>query len=84
MEKKQSENYDLTEDSSSGFDYERFAAEEAANPVKKDIKSKNKQELKPESQGEPAEIYEWMQSLVAALLVCVLIFAFFVREFVQL
>ena len=48
MEKKQSENYDLTEDSSSGFDYERFAAEEAANPVKKDIKSKNKQELKPE------------------------------------
>jgi len=79
LEKKQSENYDLTEDGSSGFDYERFAAEEAANPAKKDLKSESKKASKPEPEGETAEIYEWMQSIVTAFLVCVLVFAFFVR-----
>ncbi len=79
LEKKQSDNYDLTGDGSSGFDYERFAAEEAATNVKKNIKPKKKPAAKPEPQGEPAEIYEWMQSIVSAFLVCVLVFAFFVR-----
>lgn len=79
MEKKQSENYDLSEDNSSGFDYERFAVEEAAKPTKKDIKPERKQNSKTEPEGEPAEIYEWMQSIVTAFLVCVLVFAFLVR-----
>jgi len=79
MDKKQNENYDLSDDKTSDFDYDRFAAEEAKKPVKKNIKPARKQNNTSESDNEPAEIYEWMQSLVSALLVCVLVFAFLVR-----
>jgi len=79
MDKKQNENYDLCDDKISDFDYDRFAEEEAATTVKKEIRPAKKQNNSSESVDEPAEIYEWMQSLVAALLVCVLVFAFLVR-----
>ena len=78
MNKKQSEDYDLSDINSSGFDYERFEMEEASKPVKKDTKpTKVKKEQEPET--EYSDVYEWMQSLVSALLVCVLIFAFLFR-----
>ncbi|NLT63939.1 MAG: signal peptidase I [Clostridiales bacterium] len=38
---------------------------------------KQKAEEKPRGSG--SEIYEWLQCLVSALLICVLVFAFFVR-----
>lgn len=79
MDKKQDENYDLCDDKISDFDYDRFAEEEAASTVKNEIKPAKKQTNPSESENEPVEIYEWMQSLVSALLVCVLVFAFFVR-----
>ncbi len=79
MDKKQNENYDLCDDKTSGFDYERFAEEEATVTINNDKKPTRKQNNTSESDNEPAEIYEWMQSLVAALLVCVLVFAFLVR-----
>ena len=79
MDKKQNENYDLCDDKISDFDYERFAEEEAASTVKNETRPAKRQNNTSESIDEPAEIYEWMQSLVAALLVCVLVFAFLVR-----
>ncbi len=63
-------------DGNSDFDYERFIIEEEASSAE------NKPARKTRSSGEkeePAEIYEWMQSLVSALLICVIVFAFFVR-----
>lgn len=79
MDKKQNEKHDLGDVNTSGFDYERFEMEEAAKPVKKDnIPTKNKKSS-TDPKGEYSEVYEWMQSLVAALLVCVLVFAFLFR-----
>ncbi len=78
MNKKQSEDYDLNDINSSGFDYERFEMEEAANPEKKTVKLAEKKSDK-ESETEYSDVYEWMQSLVSALLVCVLVFAFLFR-----
>jgi signal peptidase I len=60
-------------DSDSGFDYERFILEEEAA----DQNKKPEKKTKPES---PSDLYEWMQSLVSALLICVIAFAFFVRN----
>lgn len=79
MNKKQNENYDLGDVNTSGFDYERFEMEEAAKPAKKDIKPTKKKKSSTEPEGEYSEVYEWMQSLVSALLVCVLVFAFLFR-----
>jgi len=79
LDKKQNEKHDLGDVNTSGFDYERFEMEEAAKPVKKDnIPTKNKKSS-TDPKGEYSEVYEWMQSLVAALLVCVLVFAFLFR-----
>jgi signal peptidase I len=63
-------------DGSSGFDYERFIIEEEASSAEDKPARKKRSSEKKE---EPAEIYEWMQSLVSALLICVIVFAFFVR-----
>ncbi|PKM74230.1 MAG: signal peptidase I [Firmicutes bacterium HGW-Firmicutes-16] len=47
--------------------------------VKKIKKTEKKPKDSQEPEKAPAEIYEWMQSLVSALLICVLVFAFLVR-----
>ena len=78
MNKKQSEDYDLGDVNLSDFDYERFEMEEAAKTVNKSTKpAKKKNDSVPET--EYSDVYEWMQSLVSALLVCVLVFAFLFR-----
>ena len=61
-----------------GFDYERFAREEAEREeqipeVGGDPKNKKKK------QEENSDTYDWMQSVVTAFLFCVIVFAFFVR-----
>lgn len=78
------DNY--TSSTGGGFDYERFAAEEAAReaaeskpsvPSEQETATANK---KPASvKGGSSELYDWVQCLVAALLFCVLLFSFFVR-----
>ena len=78
MNKKQSEDYDLGDVNLSDFDYERFEMEEAAKTMNKSTKpAKKKNDSVPET--EYSDVYEWMQSLVSALLVCVLVFAFLFR-----
>jgi signal peptidase I len=69
-----------------GFDYERFAAEEAAReaakskPSEPDEKQTATAIKKPTSVKDgSSEVYDWVQCLVAALLFCVLLFSFFVR-----
>ena len=78
MNKKPSEDYNLDDINISGFDYERFEIEEAKKTMKKEIKPAKKKS-EPEPDSEYSDVYEWMQSLVSALLVCVLVFAFFFR-----
>ena len=78
MNKKPSEDYNLDDVNISGFDYERFEMEEAKKPTKKDV-SPAKKKSEPEPESEYSDVYEWMQSLVSALLVCVLVFAFLFR-----
>lgn len=62
------------------FDYERFAAEEAARaagePAKRPRKTKT---AKPSKKEEGSELFDWVQCLVAALLFCVLLFSFLIR-----
>ena len=80
MDKK--ESFEFSAVSSDGFDYERFALEEKFNSAdnasagKKRNASKHLQEAPGNVQSE---VYDWLQCLVAALLICVLVFAFFVR-----
>jgi len=74
------EKYNLSEENSSGFDYERFLAEEeTVKKGKKRTAPAKEQKSGTKSVKEPSEIYDWMQSLVTALLFCILVFAFFVR-----
>lgn len=83
MDNKHSKDYDLLNNNSSGFDYERFALEEEVTENKStaDKKAKNVKQQKPSEQPQSmnSEIYDWIQCLVSALLICVLVFAFFVR-----
>ena len=80
MNKKPFEEYDLLNENPSGFDYERFEKEEeTAKTVNKEKKPEKKQKEKAEPEEAPSEIYEWMQSRVSALLICVLVFAFLFR-----
>lgn len=72
-------------DISSQFDYEKFMAEEeAAKKAALTAKAEGKKKPKTlKTSGREtnisSEIYEWLQCLVTALLICVLVFAFFVR-----
>ena len=81
-----------TENNSEGFDYEKFAAEEAAREAAEKEASLNKKETvsenlnavdkRKEKKPKPEErsnLYDWVQCLVAALLICVLVFAFLIR-----
>ena len=66
------------------FDYERFFAEEAAAERAGKNKRIRANTVKNEkSQGDTAaisgEVYDWLQCLVSALIICVLVFAFFAR-----
>lgn len=82
MDKNYNEYYDLCNNSTSGFDYERFILEEEAagnNSRKNKIVKVKKQKAEEKPRGSGSEIYEWLQCLVSALLICVLVFAFFVR-----
>lgn len=69
----------------SQFDYEKFMAEEeAAKKAALTAKASGKKKLRGNHAAESetsvsSEIYEWLQSLITALLICVLVFAFFVR-----
>ena len=66
------------------FDYERFLAEEAAAEEAgkterirgNTVSARKKVNAEAKSSGEA---YEWLQCLVSALVVCVLVFAFFAR-----
>lgn len=77
---------------SQGFDYERFAAEEAAHEASLKANAETSKETAKPDGGAAAiknskalnnapgsDLYDWVQCLVAALLFCVLIFAFLVR-----
>lgn len=64
------------------FDYDKFqqeeeAAKKAALSDKK--KEKKHKHTKSNETSAASEVYEWLQCLVTALLICVLVFAFFVR-----
>lgn len=69
-----------------GFDYERFAAEEAAHEAAQSKVSEESEQKTVIAKEKPAtamdsvsQLYDWVQCLVAALLFCVLLFSFFVR-----
>jgi signal peptidase I len=72
-------------DTPSQFDYEKFMAEEeAAKKTKVMARAKGKKKLRGHhaagsQTNVSSEVYEWLQCLVTALLICVLVFAFFVR-----
>ncbi len=69
-------------DSHNKFDYERFMAEEEAakKAASADTgKKKKSKHRKSDETTASSEVYEWLQCLVTALLICVLVFAFFVR-----
>lgn len=77
-----------TEAKAEGFDYERFAAEEAAREAAEKEEALTKAEKhetsgkspeKKQKTDERSNLYDWIQCLVAALLICVLVFAFFIR-----
>lgn len=67
------------------FDYERFAAEEklaqsnSEAELEKGNGKKRTNKSKDDKKEGGSDLYEWLQCLVSALLICVLVFAFFVR-----
>jgi len=74
-------------ENSAGFDYERFAREEreqadraahASSEPKPALVSGSAAAAAP-VHSAASETYDWLQCLVSALLICVLVFAFFVR-----
>ena len=77
MDKRPDDKFEFAEAHSSDFDYEKFLIEEAA--ANKDTKPEKKLKLSRSKSEGTSELYDWMQSLVSALLVCVLVFAFLVR-----
>lgn len=77
MDKKPDDKFDLTEVHSSDFDYEKFLIEEET-ATKNTVPVKKLKRSRSNDEGS-SELYDWMQSLVSALLVCVLVFAFLVR-----
>ena len=83
MDNKHSKNYELDENNSSEFDYERFAMEEESAESRKSAKENASKKRKPtasdDERSSGSEVYDWIQCLVSALLICVLVFAFFVR-----
>ena len=80
MDRDQSENKIPNSKNSSGFDYDRFIEEEkSVNSKEVSFAAVNKEQSNTVQSSSGSEIYEWMQSLVSALLICVLVFAFFVR-----
>ncbi|MEG0777572.1 MAG: signal peptidase I [Oscillospiraceae bacterium] len=81
MNKNTGEKLEMSNENTSNseeFDYERFEAEEARYQA---VKAETVNSPKPpKAKFSPAgEAYEWTQCLVSALLICVLVFAFFVR-----
>jgi len=80
LDRDQSENKIPNSKNSSGFDYDRFIEEEkSVNSKEVSFAAVNKEQSNTVQSSSGSEIYEWMQSLVSALLICVLVFAFFVR-----
>lgn len=81
MDKKY--NFNDSDEDSSEFDYERFILEEENAEKLKKTAEKTKKSKKTKAPEKPHtaanEIYDWIQCLVSALLICVLVFAFFVR-----
>ena len=63
------------------FDYERFAAEEELAEKRKQQQGAAPTAARVAAKAEKggSDAYEWLQCLVSALLICVLVFAFFVR-----
>ena len=80
MDSDQSENKKPNSDISTDFDYDRFIEEENTGKSKEvNFASVNTEKSNVVQVNSSSEIYDWMQSLVSALLICVLVFAFFVR-----
>ncbi len=64
------------------FDYERFFAEEAAAERAgrtRRIRANTKQKSDGGATTASSEVYDWLQCLVSALIICVITFAFFAR-----
>ena len=83
MNKEPNSGSDSTEQEKQ-FDYERFFAEEAAAEragKNKRIRANTPKKAKPEGDAAAvsSEVYDWLQCLVSALIICVLVFAFFAR-----
>lgn len=86
---KQSPDFDKNDPSGGdGFDYEKFAAEEASLETEAAKGEENSPDNTQETgvatktknrDDERSNLYDWIQCLVAALLICVLVFAFFIR-----
>ena len=68
------------DEKSSDFDYARFIKEEETLEAKRTVEAALKKNDVPTPKPKGgSEVYDWMQSLVSALLICVLVFAFFIR-----
>lgn len=66
------------------FDYERFFAEEAEAQSAGRTRRVRGKAAKAKKSGDKkaadgSEIYDWLQCLVSALIICVIVFAFFAR-----
>lgn len=78
MEKSSMHNNEHGYTGDSGFDYERFAQEEAAR-AEKTAETVRGGVVEKKEQEKVSDTYDWMQSVVTAFLFCVIVFAFFVR-----
>ena len=76
MDKNPSDSLSQDDDNISREEFGSLIDEEQAFDS---IDTVNKEAKKIEQGSGSSEIYDWMQSLVSALLICVLVFAFFIR-----
>lgn len=76
MEKNPSESQSSSDENISADGIYSLIDEEQTSEPQQTV---NIEAKKPEQVSGSSEIYDWMQSLVSALLICVLVFAFFIR-----
>jgi signal peptidase I len=76
LDKDPSKSQSPSDDNVSAIDYDSLIKDE--QPDELNVAVSNETENIKQVSGS-SEIYDWMQSLVSALLICVLVFAFFIR-----
>jgi len=80
LDSEKGENKNPNNKNSADFDYDRFIEEEkSVNSKELSYAAVSREKSNTVQSSSGSEIYDWMQSLVSALLICVLVFAFFVR-----